>query len=95
MRREHEPASCNTARRFCFRLLDLPKTAAFTLCAVHLAVDMTCPFSSQTFARDGIEGKRLAKTGRMSLSPHANLATIKLLESILPAQKAVFARFWR
>jgi len=89
MRRKHEPASCNTARRFCFRLLNLTKTAAFTMCAVHLAVERTCPFSPQTFARDGIEGKRLAKTGQMSLSPNANLATIKLLENILQAQKAV------
>jgi hypothetical protein len=89
MRRKHELASCNTARRFCFRLLNLTKTAAFTMCAVHLAVEMTRALSPPTFARNGIEGKRLAKTGQMSLSPHANLATIKCLENILQAQEAV------
>jgi hypothetical protein len=90
MRRKHEPANYNTVRRFCFCLLNQDKTViAFAGCAVHLAVEMTRALSPQTFARNGIEGKRLAKTGQMSLSPHANLATIIRLENILQAQEAV------
>ena len=75
---------------FIFRLLALAKTViAFAMCAVRLAVEMTRCHSRQILARDRIEGKRQAKTGQMSLSPYANLATIKLLENILQAQKAV------
>jgi hypothetical protein len=89
MRRKHEPASCNTARRFCFRRLILTKTAAFAMWAARFPVEMTCAFSPRIFTRDRIEGKRQAKTGQMSLSLDANLATIKFLENILPAQKAI------
>jgi hypothetical protein len=94
MRRKHEPASCNTARRFCFRRLNLTKTVAFAMCAARFPVEMTCAFSPRIFTRDRIEGKRQAKTGQMSLSPHANLATIKCLENISQAQKAVLCAVW-